>query len=89
MADDVHGTWRGVTAHRRAGERLCPPCSTWNADRAKAHNLISGKHKAIRVSTLAVARILRGWDPAEVLAGELGPRTLEALRGYRAGEQRG
>ena len=87
-AEIVHGTWRGLKVHNRAGERLCPECATWTADRNRAYRIASGEKKAVRISTIGLARILRGWDVNEVLAAEFGPQTLETLRGYRAGEQR-
>lgn len=89
MAEVEHGTSRGVAAHTRRREHLCLSCAAYEVDKGRAYRVRTGRAKAIQLSVAAVARILRGVDPAEALAGEVGPKTLDALLGYRAGEQRG
>lgn len=87
MTDDIHGTSRGVHAHTRDGEHLCLPCAAFEVDKGRAWRIRTGRAKEIRLSVLAVGRILSGANAAEVLAGELGPHTFEALRKL-GGEQR-
>lgn len=89
MADDIHGTSRGVYAHSQQREHLCLPCAAYEVDKGRAWRIRTGRAKEIRLSVLAVGRILSGANAAEVLAGELGPHTFEALRKLGAGEQRG
>lgn len=89
MADDVHGTSRGVYAHTREGEHLCLPCAAYEVDKGRAWRIRTGRAKEIRLSVLAAARILSGANAAQVLADELGPLSLEAIRTLGAGEQRG
>jgi hypothetical protein len=87
--EPVHGGHTGVADHNRRHEALCQLCAPFAADRARAHRVVSRKNKTVQISVLGVARILRGWDPEQVLAAEFGPATLAAVRGFRAGEKRG
>lgn len=87
MSDDIHGTSRGVYAHSQQHEHLCLPCAAFEVDKGRAWRIRRGKAKEIRLSTLAVGRILSGANAAEVLAGELGPHTFEALRTLGGGQR--
>jgi len=53
---------------------------TADADRKRAWHIATGRGKTVLLSVQAVARILHGEDPEQVLAGEFGPQTLAVLR---------
>jgi hypothetical protein len=88
MASDAHGTRAGVNAHARNGEHCCLPCADFAADRSRAARIAYRRRKHIRVSVESLSRILCDTAAAGILAAELGPLTVAALRGYRAGEER-
>lgn len=89
MGEVQHGSHTGIAWHTQRHEPFCLPCAAFSSDKARGYLIGTGKSKLIRVSVLAIARILRGADPDAVLTEELGPQTMTALRRLRAGDQRG
>jgi hypothetical protein len=85
--DDIHGTRLAGNRHYAAGEPLCAACADFDNDRQRAQRLLTGKGSQVRITAVALGRILRGWPPERALAGEVGPQLWAALV-QKAGERR-
>jgi hypothetical protein len=87
VAEIEHGAQSGVNHHLRVPESLCLPCADWHADYRRAGRVRNGNVRAVTISTGALMRILAGHPAAVVLAGEVGPLTLDVLRGGAGGRR--
>jgi hypothetical protein len=80
VPDHEHGTLAGVSAHKRAGTKLCLPCNDANNDYHQAWRITSGTTKNLVVPLSALREVLAGSDLATVLGGLVGPKSLDAIR---------
>lgn len=83
-----HGTRSAVNSHARKGEPCCLPCADFAADRSRAARIAYRRRKHIHISVETLSRLLSSSTAVEILAAEIGPQTLAALRNLRPGEQR-
>lgn len=79
VQDHEHGSIAGVSAHKRAGTKMCVPCLDANNDYKQAWRIEAGETKGLVVPVSALHKILAGADPSTVLAGLVGPKTLDAI----------
>jgi hypothetical protein len=75
-----HGSIAGVSAHKRAGTKLCTPCYDVNNDYKQAWRIARGETVRVLVPVDVLRAILHGAPPDQALTCLGGPQTLHALR---------
>lgn len=78
--DHEHGSVAGVSAHKRAGTKMCIPCLNANNDYKQAWRIASGESRNLVVPITALHALLAGDEPAAVLRRLVGPKTFDAIR---------